>query len=98
MPNKKVKNPVNQEKNRNSDGTFIKGRSGNPNGRPPGKSLKEYDRERFSKMTDEEKEAFLKTISSEMRYRMAEGNPQNDVTTGGEKIPAIPIYSGKSKE
>jgi len=71
-------NPDNQGKNRNPDGTFKKGMSGNLKGRPKGQSLKEYDRERFSRMTDEEKEAFLSKVNPGLRYRMAEGNPKKD--------------------
>lgn len=80
--------PVNQETNRNPDGTFKQGVSGNPNGRPPGKSLKEYDRERFAKMSDEDKEKFLSTLNPIDRYKMAEGNPANatDITTQGKPI------------
>ena len=42
-----------------------------------GGGLKDYDRRKFKNMFDEEKEAFLKTISPELRYKMAEGNPDN---------------------
>lgn len=35
-------------------------------------------RERFSRMADEEKEAFLLKVSPALRYRMAEGNPKKD--------------------
>jgi hypothetical protein len=48
-----------------------------------GGGLKKYDRDKFNKMTDEEKEEFLKTISNELRYRMAEGNPHQ---TSDEKV------------
>ena len=39
-------------------------------------------------MSDEEKDEFLETITPELRYRMAEGNPANntDITTGGEPL------------
>ena len=90
-PDKQVDNtPLRDEK-----GRILPGKTLNPNGRPKGKSLKEYDRERFSKMSDEEKEEFLRTVSSEIRYRMAEGNPApaTDLTTGGKPIP---IYGGLS--
>ncbi len=84
------KKPVNQDNNRNENGTFKKGFSGNLNGRPRGKSLKEFDREKFAKMPDEEKDQFLSKMSPEFRYRMAEGNPESevraDITSAGEKI------------
>ncbi len=62
-----------QENNRNPDGTFKEGFSGNPGGRPKG--LKNHDQEKFAKMTSQEKDKFLSKISPELRYRMAEGNP-----------------------
>src|SRR3990172_1297220 len=83
MSENEINMPEQQENNRNPDGTFKEGMSGNPQGRPKGKGLKEYDREKFAKMTDEEKEEFLKTIANEMRYRMAEGNPKQDSEISG---------------
>ena len=61
-------------------------------GRPKGSGggLKDYDRRRFAAMSDKEKEAFLLTISPELRYRMAEGNPANDLNVDGEI--RLPIY------
>lgn len=64
-------------------GRLLPGQTANPNGRPIGKSLKIYEREKFIKMTDEEKEQFLKTISPELRYRMAEGNPKEEKEISG---------------
>jgi len=59
---------------------FMPGKSGNPGGRPRG-GLKDYDRKKFLEMTDDQKEAFLKGIAPELRYRMAEGNPHNTQET-----------------
>ncbi len=89
--------PVNQEVIRNPDGTFPKGVSGNPAGRPPGKTLKEYQAEKFRLMSDEDKEEFLKDIAKDIRWKMSEGNPytQNDITTLGKELPA-PILGGIS--
>lgn len=83
--------PIKAVENRQPDGTFGPGNNANPKGRPPGKSLKEYDREKFAKMTDEEKEEFLSKIAPDMRYRMAEGNPHqtSDVTSAGKPIPIL---------
>lgn len=92
--------PENQEIIRNPDGTFPKGVSGNPAGRPKGKTLKEYAREWYMSMTDEEKKAYILMVEEKkpgFAWSMAEGNPHStqDVTTGGEKLPT-PIYGGLS--
>lgn len=72
---------------RNPDGTFPKGVSGNPSGRPKG-TLKDYLRQKFCSMSDEEKEIFLSGVSPFDQFRMAEGNPHTttDVTSGNEKL------------
>ena len=69
-----------------------KGQSGNPNGRPKGKSLKTRVKEFLMSMDDEQTKKFLKEISPELIWRMAEGNPKSDtdITSGGEKIMFIP--------
>ena len=68
-------------------------------GRPKGSGggLKDYDRQKFAAMSDKEKDAFLATISAELRYRMAEGNPANetDLTTKGDKINFVPTATEK---
>ncbi len=65
-----------------------KGQSGNPAGRPPGFSLKEWTRKRLEAMTDEERDAFLEGIPKAEAWKMAEGNPANatDLTTDGKEI------------
>jgi hypothetical protein len=65
---------------------YRKGQSGNPHGRPPGQSLKEYARNKFITMTDDEKEEFFNGIPKIELFKMAEGNPQNDTTSGGQPI------------
>lgn len=70
--------PANREKEgRNPDGTFIKGVSGNPSGRPRN-TLKDFTRQMFMEMTDEEKKAWLKDhkIAGIDIWKMAEGNPK----------------------
>jgi hypothetical protein len=64
--------------NRNPDGTFPKGVSGNPSGRPKG-TLKDYIRQKLCDMTPAEKEEFLKTIPTEVQWKMGEGNPTNEI-------------------
>ncbi|HHE46059.1 MAG TPA: hypothetical protein ENL05_01800 [Candidatus Moranbacteria bacterium] len=68
------------------------GESGNPKGRPRGKSLKTRVKEILMSMDDEQAKAFLKEINPELIWRMAEGNPKSDtdITTGGDKIMFIP--------
>lgn len=59
------------------------GQSGNPNGRPKGKTLKEFAREYLETMPEEDKLAYLATLPAEIVWRMAEGNPH---TTEDKKI------------
>lgn len=67
---------------------FKKGESGNPNGRPPGKSLKTWVKEYFENLPDEEKMEFLNRIDPELAWKMAEGNPASntDITSDGQPI------------
>ena len=59
---------------------FPKGVSGNPSGRPKG-TLKDFVRQRFAAMTDEEKIAWLDSnnISGIDQWKMGEGNPKQDI-------------------
>lgn len=74
---------------RTADGKFAKGSVHNPGGRPRN-TMKDYIARKFSKMTDEEKEAWLteNRVSAEIIWRMGEGNPRqdNDVTSNGETL------------
>lgn len=77
---------------------FGPGNNANPNGRPKGKTLKEFAREYLQSLPDDRKIEYLATLPEEIVWKMAEGNPQTDVTSGGEKIIPVPIYGGESKK
>jgi hypothetical protein len=93
--------PVIQEIIRNPDGTFPKGVSGNPNGRPKGKTLKEWVRDRLMTMTDEERVEFLKTVPLDVQWKMAEGMPHQtgEIEAKGEvKIIFDGAFNGGNNE
>lgn len=54
------------------------GQSGNPDGRPPGPSLKEWVRQQIAKMDDDTRVEFLKGVPREIVWKMAEGNPKDE--------------------
>ena len=73
--------PQQQELNRNPDGRFPKGVSGNPGGRPKGSiSLKRFAEKMLREMPDDEKTEFLKKLPPEIVWKMAEGNPKQDTS------------------
>lgn len=84
-----------QDKNRNYDylkpWQFKPGQSGNPKGRPPGKSLKERARAMLNAMSEEEEQEFLKGIDKKTIWEMAEGKPKQDtdITSKGEQVATI---------
>lgn len=57
-----------------------KGQSGNPNGRPKTRTLKEYAREFLSNMSEEGRIEYFSKMKPEEVWKMAEGNPESKDT------------------
>lgn len=72
-----------------------KGQSGNPAGRKPGKSLKEFARQYLESLSEEDKIEFIKHIPMDTIWKMAEGNPKQDtdITSAGKPIPILTLNS-----
>ena len=86
---------------RDEKGRFVEGHEG-IGGRPRGfNPLKDYQRELFDKMSEDEKKKFLKEIGAFDKWKMAEGNPHQtsdmDVKSDGEKIIGIAVHLPKDE-
>jgi len=84
MVNMTDNQPQNSDKNKEKVAPLLpfqwkKGQSGNPMGRPKGKTMKEYAREYLERMTDEERDEWLEGISKDKIWEMAEGKPKQDL-------------------
>ena len=65
-------------------GRFLPGTAPGP-GRPKGSiSMKEFARKFLMSMNDEQKIEFLNSLNPDVVWRMAEGNPANDMKIDGE--------------
>ena len=84
-----VKNSINQRKKQHKapwlkDYQWKPGKSGNPKGRPPGKTLKEWAKDFLLTLPDEKKLEFLREIEPDVVWKMAEGNPSNEIEHKGK--------------
>jgi hypothetical protein len=70
-----------------------KGQSGNPNGRPKGKSMKEFAREFLTGLSEDDKLLFLQNLTPEMfnTWRMAENNPRQDSDITSQGLPIVQL-------
>ena len=80
------------------DYSWKPGQSGNPNGRPPGKTLKEWAREFLEDLPDDKKLDFLREIEPDIVWKMAEGNPRQGITGEDRKGEPTPLLGGATKE
>jgi hypothetical protein len=63
---------------------FKKGQSGNPLGRTPGRSMKEFAKEYLASLTDEQRIEYFEGMNKADIWKMAEGNPANTTALTGK--------------
>jgi hypothetical protein len=66
-----------------------KGQSGNPNGRPKEKTLKEFAREFLSNLSDEDRIEYFKNVDPHKVWEMAEGKAKQDTDINVEVTKKI---------
>lgn len=86
--------PLKSVDNRREDGTFGAGNIANPNGRPKGKTLKEFARDFYMLKTDDEKRTYIEALEIDkpgFAWQMAEGNPHqtSESEVKGEQLVII---------
>ena len=69
-------NAIKSEVKRDKNGRLLPGHGLKSPGRPETKTLKEYVRQKLAKMSDYERDIFLKKIAPDLQWKMAEGNPE----------------------
>lgn len=68
---------------------FKPGVSGNPMGRPPGRSLKDRAKAYLAGLTDEEAVAYFAGMNKKDVWEMAEGKAKQDMDIKGEMLSKI---------